>query len=669
MILWQDNFEGLRPGIIGEYKDGAYREMHAQNSHPLDNMDGWQHKTGDWGVPKEHWACCETADGRRMQSLVTASTWQNNSIAKGCVDWRDYSVETSVKIMEKGDGWGGAVGLIFRFMDCTRYYAVVIDRDAQAKIIRSVTENNFDVLAHAAIDPQQKQFSLQVSLRGAKIEARIGTVKLSCSDSSYPTGMVGFLANQPASFAALRVDCDEKQYAQLEKSRSVASKRLTRKVKQAGQPVLMKQLDTTGFGSGRRIRIGDLTGDGHMDFVHTRLDPAREPGVASIVAQSWEGAVLWQRGTLPDLPGTETSGDPALQVHDIDDDGWNEVICAMNYELFILDGRTGAVKQSRLVPKPLPVSDEYKRNLNTWGECFDDLDDGMPCIAITCVDFQGIGKRTDIVLSGHHHQTMIFNNKLELLWQGIYCHGHFPIPYRPKGSAYDQLLNGYHHLNHKGEQLGRVCMMDHQDAIFVGPLDEYGRGPDQILMAAGEDGLVHLTPSYHVRQRHMGHVQRLSIGKFRKDIAGQCVATVLFHGNRGVVTLYDSTVKQVWTRDYPVIGATLQPVLFDGSGEERMLLSGIRPAGGYQGGLIDGDGDMVSPLPDDGGPGHCALAHDFDGDGLDELMLWDHDRIWFYHSDKKVSKPKRMQRVRPPLYNMSNFQSYYSLPKGAIEEI
>ena len=59
-----------------------------------------------------------------------------------------------------------------------------------------------------------------------------------------------------------------------------------------------------------------------------------------------------------------------------------------------------------------------------------------------------------------------------------------------------------------------------------------------------------------------------------------------------------------------------------------------------------------------------ALAQDFDHDGLDELMLWDHDRIWIYHSDADIGgdRAKLLRRERPPLYNMSNFQSYWSRP-------
>ena len=41
----------------------------------------------------------------------------------------------------------------------------------------------------------------------------------------------------------------------------------------------------------------------------------------------------------------------------------------------------------------------------------------------------------------------------------------------------------------------------------------------------------------------------------------------------GIVTLFDSTGKRLWTKDFPVAGATLQPVNWDGSGVELMLWS------------------------------------------------------------------------------------------------
>ena len=42
------------------------------------------------------------------------------------------------------------------------------------------------------------------------------------------------------------------------------------------------------------------------------------------------------------------------------------------------------------------------------------------------------------------------------------------------GDGRDSVMLGYRHVNYDGSRLGRVCMQDHQDAIFCGPLDDDG---------------------------------------------------------------------------------------------------------------------------------------------------------------------------------------------------
>lgn len=666
-ILLADRFAGLKPGPVKEVVDGPFREMHAQPASPNDNMDGWQRKVGHWGWGGAPFECIQTPTGPVLRGRAVAGPYDNVAMGKGDFDWTDYRVEAEVTLRgfePHPEKFGGPVGLLARFLDSTRQYAAVVDRDGQAKILRRVVANQWDVLAHKPVDPARiaigTPFQIALEVSGRKLTAEIAGVNLTAQDGEYAHGCIGVIAAQPADFGPITVSCTAAALVQLEKRRAKQVALLAKKRKKAAQPVLWKKIDTAGFGSARRIRLGDLDGDGRLDFVLTRLHPDRDPGAAYIAAVDFDGRLLWERGHKPPVPKTETSGDPPCQVGDIDGDGRNEVVCVMDHTLLALDGRTGAVKYSAPVPAPTPLPDVYKQNLNHWGGLYDDDGAHIPACAITFVDLTGQGARRDIVLSGHYHQTVALNSKFQELWRCANVHGHFPIPYRPAGQTRDDVLNGYRRLNADGKTMGRVCMMDHQDAIYAGPLDEEAVGPDMIVMAAGEDGLLLLTPGYDVYSRVMGHVQRISLGKFRADCPGLCLSTVLFHGNRGIVSFFDSTFKRLWTRDYPVMGVTLQPVLFDNSGVEYMLLSGLRPAQGGQGGLIDGDGDLVSALPDDGGPGLCSLAQDFDGDGLDELMLWDHDRIWIYHSDWKGRPSKLMKRERPPLYNMSNFQSYWS---------
>lgn len=659
-LLLDERFAGLRPGPLAEVGDGPYREMHARPAHPDDNMDGWQMKAGHWSLGKHPWSCAATPDGKVVRSSASATVADNAAIAKGDFDWGNISVETGAVLLPPGAGWGGPAGLLFRFLDSTRHYAAVVDNDGQAKLLKRIVGNCWNLLAAAPVAVREGvPFRIAVEADGDRLRAEIAGVPLEARDAEYAHGLVGLIGATPVEFRYVTVRCNQAELDRISEVRRAREARLKAKRAKAGQPRLWRKIDTRGFGSGRRIRLGDLAGDGRTGFLFPRLSSGK---LGFLTATDADGHILWQRGTNPGAPAFEASSDAPAQIHDIDGDGKAEVICVMDDQILILEGSTGKVKRSTPVPPPSPIPEVYKASLNHWGAGFDDKSPHLAVGAIALADLSGKGRASEIVIGGAYHQTIVLDEHLREVWRYVCPRGHFGVPYRPRGEARDHMLLGYHHVDANGRRVGRVCLADHQDAIYAGPLDDEGTGPDKILMAGGEDGLLLLTPEYDIHQRFMGHVQRLAVGKFR-SAPGLSVATVLFHHNRGIVSMFDATLKQVWTRDFPIIGATLQPVLFDASGEERMLLSGIRPARGYQGGLLDGDGDMVAPLPDDGGAGLCALAHDLDGDGLDELILWDHDGVWIYHSDADGLAPSLCERERPPLWNMSNFQCYWSRPR------
>jgi len=673
-VLMHEDFAGLRPGLVKEVFDGPYREMHAQPAHPEDNLDGWQRKAGHWGLPADPWLCVATPQGKRLQSTANATVADNVSIAKGDFGWQDYQVASTIALLDnsKQPGWGGPVGVLFRFLDSQRYYAAVIDRDGMAKLARRIA-GHWDVLAAAPIDVEfNRTIPFRVSCRGSTLRARVGGVNLEAKDGEFATGMVGFIGARPAIFGPLNVTCAGRELQRCALARGRQRKLILAGRKQAAQPVLWRKLSTEGFGSGRRIRLGDLNGDGQLEIVFPRLVPrsSAHQEIACLTAMTLDGEVLWQTGeTRARCPcykaDEECSADAPVQINDIDGDGNAEVVAVLNRQIVVLDGKTGRLKHAAPVPQVEKLPDVYKSNINHWGGGYGDETDEWPVNALAFADLSGLGSRRDLLLLDNYHHTIALAATLDKeLWRVVNPHGHFPLPVDLDGDGRDSVLLGYRHVNYDGTLLGRVCLEDHQDAIFCGPLDDGGKGPCEILMAGGEDGLLRLTPEYDICQRVMGHVQRLAIGKFRADRRGLSVATVLFHGNRGIISLFDATLMRIWTRDFPVVGATLQPVLFDASGVEYMFLSAIRPAQGQQGGLINGQGDLVVPLPDDGGPGLCAFAWDLDGDGLDELITWDHERMWIYHSNANCGESALLRRTRPPLYNMSNFQSYYSLPAG-----
>ena len=52
--------------------------------------------------------------------------------------------------------------------------------------------------------------------------------------------------------------------------------------------------------------------------------------------------IIWRLGNI--------SADMPMQIYDIDGDGYDEVITAKNFEVLILDGKTGNVKKRAKTP-------------------------------------------------------------------------------------------------------------------------------------------------------------------------------------------------------------------------------------------------------------------------------------------------------------------------------
>ncbi len=76
---------------------------------------------------------------------------------------------------------------------------------------------------------------------------------------------------------------------------------------------------------------------------------------------AWADQVLWQLGEPSERTRElgKVSADMPFQVYDIDHDGVDEVIVGWDFEIRILDGRTGQVKRSVRTP----IADQDDENL------------------------------------------------------------------------------------------------------------------------------------------------------------------------------------------------------------------------------------------------------------------------------------------------------------------
>ncbi len=124
---------------------------------------------------------------------------------------------------------------------------------------------------------------------------------------------------------------------------------------------LWRKIDLRDFGASRQIRFGHLMGTEEWQICYPPGTEAGGPGFLrphqlSDRHRSFRecavGSAENRRENAPVLG--KISADLPCQVYDIDGDGYDEVITAKNFEILILDGRTGEIKKSA----PTPFSDE-----------------------------------------------------------------------------------------------------------------------------------------------------------------------------------------------------------------------------------------------------------------------------------------------------------------------
>ena len=112
------------------------------------------------------------------------------------------------------------------------------------------------------------------------------------------------------------------------------------------EPQLVTRVDTSAGGTGARVLLGDVTGDGRLDMVLMQPDYSANDLYVGHQVQALTaydlgtGALLWQIGT-PDPRVTNNGTDIPAEIYDLDGDGDNEVLAMMGGRFQVFEGATG----------------------------------------------------------------------------------------------------------------------------------------------------------------------------------------------------------------------------------------------------------------------------------------------------------------------------------------
>jgi rhamnogalacturonan endolyase len=577
-------------------------------------------------------------------------------------EWGDYTVEVSLRPLSHAE----MAGLVFRYHTNRHHYLFCLQGGKQARLaLRLPLEKQFRIADWKELGTadfpydDSRYYRLKVETRGDKIRCYVDDKLLITAESAeLPLGKVGLAATAPARYQDFRVTVSPETKRAIDERLAKRDKELARLRADNPRPKLWKKFDTPQFGAGRNVRFGDLDGDGVPEMVIAqniaKVDGGNYVEISCLTAVNLDGKVLWQIGK-PDPRNGLLTADCPFQIHDIEGTGKADVVLVKDYKLQILDGRTGKLKKSTLMPKikgypkvpwPAPAAPwPHERDLGD---------------SILFVNFSGKKGRQEIVVKDRYWNFWVFDSDLKLLWDGQGMLGHYPYPYAGKDGR-DLLAIGYALWDGSGKQLWSLDqeLKDHADSVAVGNFSGNPKEPPLHYYSCSDDGFL-LVDHRGVIQKHhrVGHAQTATIGKFRPDLPGLQYAAINFWKNPGIISLFDHS-GNILSQAEPIhSGCPMLPVNWRGDGQEFILLSG----NSKQGGMIDGQMRRVVMFPDDGHPDLCAAVMDLTGDARDEIVLWDQDRVWIYTQDRPFAGDKIYTPVRNPDYNESNYRCTVSLP-------
>jgi hypothetical protein len=653
MRAFTDRFGHFPVGAL-KFDYSAVGEYHCLDfpALPADWTETTNHTS--WGR-LGNWQVVDDAGRKVMQQARLRQDGMPMMVA-GDVRWRDYELRAGVRLLSAKT----EAGVMVRYANNRTHYSIRLDGAGRVRLVRRQHEDR-TVLAEARWSPEFERYhQLRVAVTAEHLHISLdGSRVFSVEDDALPEGRIGLLATGPARFGPVEVDITEAEAARLAREGEASAKELEEARARYPKPVLWRTIETPRYGTGRHIRFGDLDGDGRLEMVLAQytevLNGGNFPLLSCLTAIDLDGKVLWQWGE-PNREHGIIPADLAFQIHDIDGDGAAEVVCCRNFEIAVLDGRTGQPKCSAATPEPgamatwLPEDDLFR----------------IPGDSICFADLRGSGARRDILVKDRYSNVWAYDDRLNLLWKFHGNTGHFPAVADLDGDGRDEVMIGYTLVDHDGSVLWRIDVADHQDAIAIAAIDA-DTGEPRIALACGEGGTVVCDQRGKILWRdHTGHVQRLTAASVRDDVPGLQIVTKTFWGNPDIIRLYDAKGRMLETRELPGGGAVLSPVNWRGDGTELLLTSGSLRLGG----LLDGRLRPVVTFPDDGHPTLCAEALDLTGDPRDEIVLWDLDRIWIYTQDGEpafdrvqaepagpVYRPRRQ-----PHYNMSDYRAEISVP-------
>lgn len=354
--------------------------------------------------------------------------------------------------------------------------------------------------------------------------------------------------------------------------------------------------------AGQWTVVGDVDGDREVEIVSARnVDLNDNHFTSAVVAQRLDGSVLWKWGD-PAIGRRNLHHDVACQIHDLDNNGSNEVILAADRRLVVLDGKTGVPVRSFAIPEHA-------------GDC------------VAFADLSGKGWPSEILVKNRYQQIWAYSPEGKLLWTvempGGYRTAHQPLPVDLDGDGRDEILAGYAALNPDGSVRWVFQAEEgkknggHADCWQVVRLADKAEETRLVMTMCGGNALVMTDGAGKLIWRKSGsHYESIDVGEIRPDCPGLEIVVDVDHLPTPPMPLclFDEKGEELGRihTDY-----TRHHKLVDWDGDGLMEMGSALPRG-----LFDGYGRRVLTFQvDEGETPWQLVALDLTGHGPRDVML------------------------------------------------
>lgn len=541
-------------------------------------------------------------------------------------------------------------GMAFHYITSRVYDFVGILGNKISLIHRN--EETFTTYASCEIDfSDLKTYSICVEVSNQVRVSLDGKLVLEVFIPFVENSRIALVAKSACRYSNITVEMTDDEFLRHQQLETQERVRLEEKRNLYPKLTCIHKIDLKNFGSGRQIRIKRIGNQTYFLLAQHQKRMIRDSfaRLSCLTCFTMDGTVLWQKGEAnASFDNTMISCDLPVQIADINHDGKYEVIYSMDFEVIIIDLFTG--QELRRMTTPVIHNDPLVKNEPYYRLNVD---------AIRVADFEGLGYPGDFIIKDRYQNVWAYNQNMELLWR--YHHkntGHFPFIYDFDQDGRDELIIGYDMVDHDGSILWSLPMnQDHTDEIILAKLkkDE----PARLILASGNEGMNIVNLDGTIYQHHeIGHAQRISVANYLNTSDEIQIMATAFWGSDGIVCLYDAKGNLLKQLEQCSNGNVITPVQYDGS-HVLCLLNASE-----DGGLVDGHLDKVVLFPEDGHPNTAVEVYDVDGDGIDEIICFDVNRLWIYKAEVFRSPNKKYMKY--PDEGFSNYRGEFLLPEDFL---